>query len=182
MPLLMTGLAMVAMGFISPVHAITRLTRQVSLALISLVVTLVVAEGIFRVVGFDFSGGERAWRRVPPYYRQPTEPSGAVFFRRSGPERWTGQVLNTRLRQLGVLPNPYANEPAITVSYDRNGFRNPEGMSDWQIAVAGDSSTELGYLADDQLFTSILSHRLEAPVLNLGVSYTGPVDAVELSG
>ena len=56
----------------------------------------------------------------------------------------------------------------ITVQYDEAGFRNPAGMLDWDIAVAGDSFTELGYLRHEDLFTTVLGQILDARVLNLG--------------
>lgn len=173
---LMTGLGIVAIGFVGlRAGIVPRISTNLCLALVCLFLFLAAGEGFFRAIGFDFANEARAWRRVPPYYRQPIVPTGDVFFRRPGPEQWTGQVLNTRLKQLGILPNPYTNEPVITVEYDRNGFRNPDHMSDWEIAVAGDSFTELGYLAHDQLFTSVLARGLNLSVLNLGVSYTGPL-------
>lgn len=79
------------------------------------------------------------------------------------------------VKQVGARPNPYMNEPVITVEYDRRGFRNPDQLSDWEIAIAGDSFTELGYLPYEQLFTSILAKKLNVSVLNLGTSYTGPL-------
>lgn len=155
---------------------ISRVSTNLCLILLSLLVSLAVGGVFLRSIDFDFASGEdRAWRQVPIFFRVPMASSGETFFKRHGPEQWTGQVLNTRLKQVGVLPNPYANEPVITVAYDRNGFRNPEPMTDWAIAVAGDSFTELGYLPDEQLFTSILARILNVSVKNLGASYTGPL-------
>lgn len=170
------GLGIVGIGFFHSHRGfLFRLSANLCLSLLSAIVLLSAGELFFRAIGHDFSGELSAWRRVPPYYRTPTTPTGTVFFRRSGPERWSGQVLRTFLKQNNVLPNPYAREPAITVTYDRNGFRNPDDMADWKIAVAGDSFTELGYLPYEQLFTSVLARILKVPVLNLGASYTGPL-------
>jgi len=63
----------------------------------------------------------------------------------------------------------------IRVQYDKLGFRNEDDLSDWEVAVAGDSFTELGYLPYDQLFTTILGKTMNVRVLNLGTSYTGPL-------
>lgn len=150
-------------------------SSRLCLALLSVGATIGLVEGGARLVGVDFATAEvRAWRATPPFYRQPIEPLGSIYFRRPGPERWTGQVLHTRLKQLGIRPDPYVDEPAITVEYDAEGFRNPEGMEDWTVAVAGDSFTELGCLAYEDLFTTVIGRSLGVAVKNLGVSYTGP--------
>lgn len=174
--LLVAGIGIVAFGFVRPYTGMmSSNSTNFCLSLLSVLVLLTISESIFRLIEFDFTGGEQAWHQIPPYYRQPISPTGEAFFKRPGSEQWTGQVLNTRLKQLGILPNPYANEPVITVEYDRRGFRNPAHMSDWEIAVVGDSFTELGYLAYEQLFASILARTLNVSVLNLGTSGTGPL-------
>lgn len=173
---LVTGLGIVAIGFVHPhIGIIFRVSANICLSLLSLFVFIAVGEVFFRVIGYDFAGEVSAWLQIPPYYRTPMTPTGNVSFKRFGSEQWTGQVLNTILKQNDVLPNPYTNEPVITVKYDRRGFRNPDHMADWEIAVAGDSFTELGYLPYEQLFTSILAKILNVSVLNLGTSYTGPL-------
>jgi hypothetical protein len=48
-------------------------------------------------------------------------------------------------------------------------------MEDWEIAIAGDSFTELGHLPYQQLFTTIFARERNTNVLNLGASYTGPL-------
>lgn len=174
--LLVTGIGIVAIGFVHPhMGILSPVSTYFCLSVLGVFVFFAAGEGFFRVSEFDFSGGEQAWHQIPPYYRQPISPTGGAFFKRPGSEQWTGQVLNTRLKQLGIFPNPYANEPVITVEYDRRGFRNPAHMSDWEIVVVGDSFTELGYLAYEQLFTSILARTLNVSVLNLGTSGTGPL-------
>ena len=145
------------------------------LPLVIFAAMMVCAEAFFRLIEFDFAYEERAWRQVPVFYRQPTVPTGEVFFRRTGAQTWTGQVISTRMSQLGYQPNPYLDESVISVVYDDDGFRNRPGVSDWRIAVAGDSFTELGHLSDDELFTSVLASKLGVSVRNLGTSYTGPL-------
>ncbi len=173
---LVLGLGLMAIGLV-PRHtaAISRVSTRLCLSWLSLLTFLAAGEAVCRMAGLDFSLEERAWRRVPPFYRQPTVPTGEVFFRRPGPERWTGRVLHTVLKQRGIVPNPYADEPVVTVEYNREGFRNPDPPPDWTIAVAGDSFTELGYLPQEQMFTSVMARELGTAVLNLGVSYTGPL-------
>ena len=48
-------------------------------------------------------------------------------------------MLNTRLSQLRIVPNPFAEERVVRVAYDEHGFRNPPDLADWVIAVTGDS-------------------------------------------
>lgn len=174
--LLAAGLILVAIG-VAPIDLglVTQISTRLCFSLLTLLVLLASAEGSFRVIGYDFAREEQVWREIPIYYRQPLTPTGDVYFKRSGPDQWTGQVLYTMLEHVGVVPNPYAKEPVITVNYDKRGFRNSVEMSDWEIAVAGDSFTELGYLAHEDLFTSVLAEKLGVSVLNLGTSFTGPL-------
>jgi hypothetical protein len=170
------GAGIIVLGFY-PFRSekLSQLSSNLCLSVLSLFTIIAISEGMIRLIDFDFSAEERAWQNTPVYYRKPTIPSGEVYYKRSGPEQWTGQVLNTIVTQLDIQPNPYIDEPVITVKYDRNGFRNPENLSDWKIAIAGDSFTELGYLPDEHLFTSILANSLGVSVANLGTSYTGPL-------
>lgn len=172
---LVVGLSIIVLGFVPNSRLVSGASTKFCLSVLSLFVILALCEGFFRAIGFDFAREERAWRDVPIYYRLPIVPTGEVFFRRPGPESWTGQVLNSRLMQLHIVPNPYSDEPMITVKYNKVGFRNRDDISDWDITVTGDSFTELGYLRDEELFTTILGEILNVRVLNLGVSYTGPL-------
>lgn len=169
------GVLLIMAGFLNEELRIARVSARLCLSILSLFATLAILEAMFWAVGFDFARAERSWRRAPPFFRQPTVPTGKVFFRRAGPEQWTGQVLNTHLKLMNVRPNPYGSEPVVTVNYDRNGFRNPESLAAWEIAVAGDSFTEMGYLPEGELFTTHLARALNVRVLNLGVSHTGPL-------
>jgi hypothetical protein len=145
------------------------------LAVIAILITLAAAEGVVRVLDLDVARQERAWRSIAPFYRQPTVSTGEVFFRREGPETWTGQVINTQMKLYRVTPNPYVDEPVVTIRYDALGFRAAGDLDDWEVAIAGDSFTELGSLTDDELHTTILGRLLGVRVRNLGVSQTGPL-------
>jgi hypothetical protein len=169
------GLGTIAAGFLRHTWSAAVISRRLCIFLLAMFAAVAVLELFFRVIGFDFAREEQAWHKTPIYFRQPVIPTGDVFFRRPGPEEWTGQVLNARLQQLKVTPNPYRDEPIITVRYDRLGFRNESGETNWEIVVAGDSFTELGYLPHEQLFTELLAKRLGVRVRNLGVSFTGPL-------
>jgi hypothetical protein len=70
---------------------------------------------------------------------------------------------------------PIATNPWSPCATTDTAFRNESGDAEWEVAVAGDSFTELGFLAHDQLFTTLLTKRTGWRVLNLGVSYTGPL-------
>src|SRR5688572_25096295 len=136
--------------------------------------TVLLLEVACRLLGVDFEFKARAFERVPIFYRQPVVPVGDGFFRRPGPATWTGRVLDAGMRAVQRHEGIYAADPVVTIAYDRDGFRNPEDLADWGVAVAGDSFTELGHLPYEELFTTGLARRLGTGVRNLGVSYTGP--------
>jgi len=148
--------------------------------LASLALCLLVVEVAFRLAGFQFDAGQRkAYEAYPIFYRQPRKPLGDVSFQRYGPAEWTGQVLASGLRSNGGLDDAYADEAVSTITYDRDGFRNPQDLSDWDVVVIGDSIVESGYLPYDELFTTRLGRLLDARVKNGGVSYTGPFSYVD---
>jgi len=144
-------------------------------------VLLVIAAGLtvlelgFRLAKFDLRGLEAARRRLPPFYQKPMVPTGGAFFRRAGPDRWRGQVIRTCLQVIRLPDAPYRDEPLVEVRYDSLGFRNENRDPAWEVAVAGDSFTELGFLPHEQLFTTLLARLTGWRVLNLGVSHTGPL-------
>ncbi len=150
---------------------------RATLALVaaSSALSLLAVELAGRAIGFDFAFQERAFERTPIFYRQPVVPVGSVFFRRPGPDRWRGRVLDAAMQRAGVPPELRPVEAEVAITYDAQGFRNPDDLRDWEVVVAGDSFTELGYLLYEDLFTSVAARRLGARVKNLGVSYTGPL-------
>ncbi len=159
-------------------------TRVASLvlALLSLGASLAVVELGFRAARFDFEFKRQAIEKTPIFYRQPLVPMGDGLFHREGPARWEGQVLAPMLARHRVPERFRPHEPPRVIEYDRDGFRNPPGLADWEIAVAGDSFTELGQLPEDALFTTRLSIGIGLRVRNLGVSYTGPWSQVAYLG
>ena len=172
------GLGVVLVGLIAR-GRLARLSTGLALAGLVALATVAAAELGCRALGHDFAHQERAHLAIPPYFRESTVPLGEVYFRRPGPQRWEGQVLNVRLEQLGIVPNPFAGEEPVVVEYDRDGFRNPPGLEDWDLAVIGDSFTELGYLPHEELFTTMLAGELGLRVKNLGVSETGNLSHLE---
>jgi hypothetical protein len=149
--------------------------QGISLFVFVVLATLLVVEVGARVIGWDFSPDKRNYERTPIFYRQPIQPVGPAFFRRPGPDRWRGQVLRTMLDTMNPVENPYRDEPSLVIDYDAEGFRNPADLKDWEIVVAGDSFTELGFLSYDDLFTTVAGRELNLRVKNMGVSHTGPL-------
>ncbi|MCP5517197.1 MAG: hypothetical protein H7A45_08075 [Verrucomicrobiales bacterium] len=174
-PLTAVALILFLLGWVTYRPRLASLSAGACVAVALAVLGIAGAEITFRALRFDFRRTEAAMRRLPPYYRRPYVPTGEVYFRHAGPEVWTGRVINTVLEQLRIDTDAYAGEAAVTLAYDPDGFRNPAGLADWGLAVAGDSFTELGFLPRDELFTSRLGALLGQGVKNLGVSHTGPL-------
>ena len=143
------------------------------IALLAVLLTVLALEVGFRLAHFDFEFKAQAFNRLPIFCRQPVLAVGPAFFRRPGPDRWHGQVLRTCDRTNGGSDDAYRDEPVVTITYDGQGFRNPPDLRDWDVAVVGDSFTELGYLPYEDLFTTRLGDLRKLRVKNLGVSYTG---------
>ncbi|MGE3309892.1 MAG: hypothetical protein AB7O66_07975, partial [Limisphaerales bacterium] len=153
-----------------------RIVMGCGVALWVLLGSLGLAEVILRAIDFDFRGEEAALKKLPPFYREPREPSGTVYFRRHGPETWTGQPIRAWLQRMGSPAEAaYVDEPAITARYTALGFRPDSGPPNWEIAIAGDSFVELGCLDDADLFTTRLAEDSGRGVRNLGASNTGPM-------
>ncbi len=174
-PLLAAAMMVVVASVLRCESRLGRLSLRLCLATLSFLATVILAEGFFRLIRFDFRLQQFWLNRTPPYWQKPRVPSGTVFFRRQGNVQWTGQVQKSHLDILGLASDAYANEPVVTLKYDEFGFRNEPRPAEWEIAVAGDSFTELGDLPFTELFTTILGRRLGCRVLNLGVSFAGPL-------
>lgn len=111
----------------------------------------------------------------PIYYRLPDATfDGGRFVKRRGPDSWTGRPLNAALQMKHSRDVAYADEKRFTVRYDRDGFRNPADLSDWDLAICGDSFVELGSLPDGETITDQISTLTELRVKNLGVASTAP--------
>ena len=150
-----------------------------ALALVSTALAVGALEAGFRLADFDFEWKAHAFNTVPIFYRQPIVPVGPAFFRRPGPDRWEGVALDVMYRMAGGDDGTYRDVPPVAITYDASGFRNPADLADWEVVVAGDSFTELGFLPYDQLFTTLVGRALDLRVKNLGVSYTGPLTQTE---
>ncbi len=139
-------------------------------------ITFGLAELACRAMKLDFNellGARKANEAFPIYFRLPTHPSGEVFFTRTPGATWTGKPLQTLLKNHRSTDVTYTDEKELTLRYSQEGFRNPDSLTDWQVAVVGDSFTESGYLPEDQIFTGIAAAKLGKPVKNLGITDTG---------
>jgi hypothetical protein len=129
-----------------------------------------------RVIGLDFNtilGARRANEAFPIYFRLPTHLSGEVFFTRDPGSSWTGKPLQTLLKNHRSTDVAYADEKEVTIRYSKEGFRNPDDLADWDIAVAGDSFTESGYLPEGDIFTGVAAAKLGKRIKNLGITDSG---------
>jgi hypothetical protein len=143
------------------------------LALASFVVSVGVVEVAGRLVGFDFERKAHAFGRYPICYQQPTLPLGP-YFRRLGPALWQGRPITAAMRMAGYA-GVDGGDTEVTTSYDRDGFRNPDALTEWDLVVAGDSFTEGCSVGQEELFTTLAGKELDRRVKNLGVSFTGPL-------
>ncbi len=145
------------------------------LVFVTLVISVSLIEIAFRLINFDFDRQEESFKTVPIFFRQPSVPVGETFFRRPGPDAWRGQVLLPGLRVAGGIDDAYRDETEVIVTYDQQGFRNPENLTDWDVVVGGDLFVELGFLPYEDLYTTQLGTLAGVRVKNLGVSFTGPL-------
>lgn len=139
-------------------------------------ITFGIAEAACRAVSLDFNeilGARRANEAFPIYFRMPTHHSGSVFFTRTPGATWTGKPLQTLLKNHRSTDVAYTDEQEVSITYSSEGFRNPNGLADWDIAVTGDSFTESGYLPESQIFTGIAAAKLGRRIKNLGITDTG---------
>lgn len=173
--LLSAWILVLGIGYFARTGRIGRVSDILCIAFTSLSITLLGLEIAFRAIKFDFAREEKVTLAYPPFYREATVPSGEVFFRRDGPEEWSGQPIRRLLELHGLQYNPYKDEPTITVKYNQQGFRQEEGYTDWDLAIAGDSFTEMGILPYPQVPTTIVGKLLNLRVVNLGVVVTGPL-------
>ncbi|MCP5526203.1 MAG: hypothetical protein H7A47_05280 [Verrucomicrobiales bacterium] len=172
-PLVSAGLIFFLLAVLHARPAVAAWSVRLCFVVLGLVLALLAVELTGRGIGLDFRSQRALLERTPPNWRLPRVPLAPVYFRREGGVEWTGQVMRTYLRSIGLVAEAYADEPVITLRYDEHGFRNEPRPSAWEIAVAGDSFTELGDVPYERLFTTILARNLGCRVLNLGVGGTG---------
>lgn len=157
--------------------------RWITGNLLVFAIMLAAAEGGFRLAGTNFNNltGQTDDPRAhyPLCLRLPDRPLGAVFFTRDGPLTWTGRPLATFLQINKGTDPAYAGEKEFTARYDADGFRNPEGQTDWQAVVVGDSFAESGALPFEEIFTTQAAARSGMKIRNLGVCNTGTLSHLE---
>ncbi|MDG2123642.1 MAG: hypothetical protein P8J87_08095, partial [Verrucomicrobiales bacterium] len=143
-------------AYLLPRGRLRGLLRSLTIMGLNTAVLLGLVEGSCHVARVDFNsllGVREKSEAFPIYFRMPADPTGEVFFKRSGPESWTGRPLSVFLKNNRGTDLAYEEEVEVTIQYDGDGFRNPADLTDWEIAVAGDSFTESGYLEAPDLFT-----------------------------
>ena len=166
------------LALLLPQGRIWQWLRWASMNLMVLTTFAAVIEVSGRVTKFNFGaiGAKKALQArqaYPIWSREPDKPLPEVYFQHNGPASWTGQPI----RALEVLrkgtDEAYVNEPVITVDYDKDGFRNPADLKDWDTVVVGDSYTELGYLPYEDLSTTVAAKSTGMRIKNLGVCDSG---------
>jgi hypothetical protein len=172
---IIAGIAFIGACYL-PAGKIRRLLKSTTIVFINTSLLMCAVEVSCRLAGLDFNALLKVREKnaaFPIYFRAPSKPVGDVFFMRHGPDSWTGRPLSVMLKNHKGTDAAYQDETEVTIRYDRDGFRNSESLTDWAVAVAGDSFTESGYLDESALFTGVLSRSLGKPVKNLGVTDTG---------
>jgi hypothetical protein len=157
-----------------------RAVKLVTLMAINTGLLLGLVEGGCRLLKIDFNEVMQARQKnmaFPPYFRQATKPVGDIFFTRYGPDAWTGKPLTTMLKCHQSTDVAYTDEKELTINYGKEGFRNPEDLTDWDIAIAGDSFVESGYLLPEQTFVGLMAQHLGKRIKNLGITNTGNFSA-----
>jgi hypothetical protein len=157
------------------IHTPHRMThrRKFLFSMIAVLFFYGLCELTFQLIGFDFGQTKRDIASVPTFYRIPTTPFGVAYYRRPSSITWTGKVVTSQMQRIGYDAKCFPKEQAITLQYDKDGFRNPADLEDWEIVVIGDSFTELGNLDYDDLVSTQLGSFVDRSVKNLGISHTG---------
>ncbi len=157
---------------------ITPLSNRARAALIGGCILLGLPELIALKSGIDWDeklGNEVTPEMMPVYFRTPSVRVESVFFRKPGNTHWEGRPLTLLMHNSKGTDTTYADEPVTSIDYDADGFRNTPPLTDWDVAVIGDSYTELGYLPYDALFTTLMSRSIGLRVRNIGASSSGPL-------
>src|SRR5690606_3697868 len=91
-------------------------------------------------------------------------------FRRLPGQRWV-QPARGDIEVQWTMPASW-REP-LTFTFDRTGYRNPDGRERADVVLIGDSYVEGWYVSDDDTVARRLEAELHAPVANLGVAGYG---------
>jgi hypothetical protein len=172
--LVIAGCALLLLAFLPRRLGHLALLR-ISVATLATLFSIAALELFFRLVGYDFARHGLPGTELPIYYHSPATHAGEGIFRRSGPATWHGKPLTAFMRIRWGMDDAYPEETPVQIDYDSLGFRNPPGLTDWEVVVTGDSFVELGYLPYDSLFTTIAARKLGVRIKNLGLSTTGPI-------
>ena len=94
--------------------------------------------------------------------------------------RTYGQFYLPGLLKHALLRDSVFEQRDIAVAIDGFGFRNTQNPSEAKVFLLGDSFVYGYHLTQKAMASSVLSARLGAPVYNLGVFATSPVQQVQL--
>ncbi len=140
-------------------------------------------EIVCRLAGVNFtrlSQGDADPRAAYPLcFHEPAELMGTIYFKRPGSQSWTGRPLTDIMSLYHATDHAYEDERPFTLAFDHDGFRNPPGMTDWDVVVVGDSFTEAGYQPFEQIYTSVAAARSGLRIRNLANCNTGPFTQME---
>lgn len=109
----------------------------------------------------------------PVFYRMPMRVLDGLYLQREGGLSWSGKPLSALMKWKRCSDEAYADEQAFDSHYDRDGFRNPSDLRDWDVVVVGDSQVELASLPEDKSITGVLAKQSGLRVKNLGTAGTG---------
>lgn len=109
----------------------------------------------------------------PVFYRMPTRVLNGLYLQREGGLSWSGKPLSALMKWKRCSDEAYADEQAFDSHYDRDGFRNPSDLRDWDVVVIGDSQVELASLPEEKSITGVLAKQSGLRVKNLGTAGTG---------
>jgi len=170
--LVVSGCGLVVLGVLARQLTWHDRLAKAALAVLSACIAVSTAEAAFRFAGYNFDTPNPA---MPIFNRSPSYHDGDGIMRRPGPAVWRGRPLNSIIHLSWGNANAYPDEPELEIHYDRLGFRNPPDLKDWEVVVTGDSFVESGYLAYEDMFTTVAARRLGIRIKNLGVSDTGTI-------
>ncbi|GMW00162.1 MAG: hypothetical protein AMXMBFR84_13000 [Candidatus Hydrogenedentota bacterium] len=129
-----------------------------SLVVISLALALAAAELYLRYT--DFRAADLT--RDPGLSTEWNDPDDLLGFVRRPFVKWEGKA----------YPDKFA--PFVTANTDENGFRNPPGITQAEVAFLGDSFTEGGSMTLEHTFPRLIEKSTGKSIVNLARSSYGP--------
>ncbi len=152
-----------------------RMHRALAILMFNTMIVFGLAEVACRMARVDFNtmlGLQTKSEAFPIFFPPAPGAGGEIYFARKGPVTWTGKPLSIMLQNFRGMTTPTGT--ARSDHPLRQGWLPQSGrLKDWDIAIAGDSFTESGYLPYEELYSTLLGDILHRRVKNLGVSDSG---------